>query len=110
MLPRSLRLTTKELEVMMEKGRVAHSALFLVRYTKVEGKTRIAAIVPKKIGKTAATRNSGRRKIYNAIAPIIPSLKDGLHIVLFAKASALKEDANLPVDLKEVFVKSGLMK
>jgi len=112
MLSRSQRLSTKQFNVVMEKGRVAHSPLFLARILPLAGEpTRIAAVVPNKVSKTAAGRNSLRRKIYEAIRPFYPGMVSGFHLILFAKNTALNRSvAEIKADLQKFFVKAALLR
>jgi ribonuclease P protein component len=102
MLKRSNRLSTKQFLEVMEKGRVTHSPLFVmrtlgtqvvsikedgVRSKRPAGRAgggskgentrldiRIAAVAPKKVAPTAVLRNSIKRHIYEAVQPLIASV------------------------------------
>lgn len=121
---------------VMEKGRVTHSPLFImrtlqhkedgVRSKRPAGRAgggskgentrldiRIAAVAPKKVAPTAVLRNSIKRHIYEAVRPLIASITtsagQGIHIIIFAKAEAVKTDFKAIVaDLKALFVKARL--
>ena len=139
MTSRSHRLSTKQFNEVISKGKVFHSPLFLMRALQTgEGPARIAAAVPVKIGKTAVIRNNLRRKVYEAVRPLLSDIKEGLHIILFAKTiyapinhwsastPALKSSANgsnpksksnkpltgvlISNDLKGLFVKAGILR
>ena len=111
MLSRLQRLSTEQLLVVIEKGRVVHSPLFVLRVLPSTGATRIAAIAPKKFAKTAVSRNKIRRSIYNAVRPIFPTINKSVHVAIFAKPEILKADsANIASGVKDVFVKAGLLK
>lgn len=111
MLSRSQKLSVEQLNAVMEKGRVAHSSLFLLRSLGGQQDTRIAAIAPQKIIKTAAGRTSLRRKVYAAVRSCLVDMRPGMHVALFAKAAATHAT---PVDisdnLKELFVKAGIVR
>ncbi len=112
MLSRSQRVTTKEFEEVLQKGRVAHSPLFVIRFSQGgEGAARVAAVAPQKIAKTAVIRNKTRRKVYAIVHGLSAQLKSGLTIIIFAKQPAL---AAKPAELKEalqgVFVKAGVLR
>lgn len=96
----------------MEKGRVYHSSLFLLRVvTKDEGKARFAAVAPVKIAKKATERNRIKRLIYEAISSLYKSLNQPVWVVVIAKVPALT--AGLPIfsqEMKEIFVKARLLK
>ena len=113
MLPSSQRLSVEQFNSVMEKGRVSHSSVFLMRSLKDAsfGKPKISVVVPQKIAKTAVSRNRYRRKMYEAVQVIYPSLSDGFRAIVFAKSTILDlEFAVIAKEMKEIFVKSGLLK
>jgi ribonuclease P protein component len=115
MLRRSRRLTKGQFDETMIKGRVFHSPFFLARIseTKDLSLSKIAAVAPKKIAKTAVTRNRARRRIYAAVQPLVlAGLNPGVHIILIAKAPLLMADkiGDISVEIKALFVKAGLMR
>jgi ribonuclease P protein component len=80
MLKKSSRLNTEQVKMIMEKGRMAHSPLFTLRFItnpkKIDDKNktigiRFAAIISKKTAKTAVVRNKMRRRVYGALGGII---------------------------------------
>jgi ribonuclease P protein component len=132
MLKRSNRLSTKQFMEVMEKGRVTHSPLFVMRTlgTQVvsikekgvrrreKGENtrldiRIAAVAPKKVAPTAVLRNGIKRHIYEAVQPLIASITanagQGTHIIIFAKAEAVKDDfKGIVADIKNLFAKAKI--
>ncbi|MFA6315494.1 MAG: ribonuclease P protein component [Candidatus Paceibacterota bacterium] len=113
MLPRSQRLSVPQFNVVMKTGRVTHSSFFILRAYRdngIEG-SRIAAVVPVKVAKTAVLRNRFRRKIYEAIGPLYPALLTNIHGIVFAKSDLLKaKTVDLEKDIRDLFVKGGLLK
>lgn len=111
MLARFQRLNLQKFNAVIEKGRVYHSSLFLIRVLKDQKDLRIAAVTSKKVSKTAVGRNYMRRKIYEAIRPDMSLFRPGLHIIIFAKipATTLKQ-IDLINDLKQIFVKAELLR
>ena len=97
----------------MKKGRVLHSSLFLLRIAMADDPavlSRISAAVSQKIAPKASARVKIRRFIYNAVSSLLPEMKTGSLVIIFAKS--LKEIV-LPLateDLRQTFVKAGLMK
>ena len=74
-------------------------------------KGRIAAVVPKKVSKTAVERNKMRRRIYEAVRKAHPDLPSSIHAALFAKQPAkTAEFAALKADIRELFTKTGIIK
>ena len=95
----------------MEKGRVFHSSLFLIRVVSGMPDTRIAAVAPQKVSKTAVVRNRIRRKTYEAVRNIKPSIIQGVHVAVFAKPSILNtKQVVIASDIKDLFVKAGLLR
>lgn len=111
MLPRSQKLSTKQLNLVMEKGKVVHSPFFWSRFIKQDGELKIAVICPQKIAKTAVKKNLIRRKVYSAIDLFINNLELGYHVIVCVKEPILKAS---PIEIcnqaKAIFVKSGIMK
>jgi ribonuclease P protein component len=110
MLPSSKRLTAHDVKDIMEKGRVAHSPLFLLRYIPNAGvQTKIVAIAPVKVVKTAAGRNELKRKTYEVVRKLYPRITPGFKIALLAKSPAITASvATIEADLKDLFVKAKL--
>jgi len=75
-----------------------------------KGPVHIAAAVPVKVGKTAVSRNAMRRKVYEAVQPLLSDLKDGLDIILFAKTINMTVVALISNDLKSLFVKAAILR
>ena len=111
MLPRSQRLSGEQLDSVMEKGRVAHSSLFLVRFLIGQTNTRIAVIASKKIAKTATVRNAIRRSTYRAIGSTLSKIIQGTHVALFAKKVVSQiPRAEIETDLENLFVKAKIVR
>ena len=110
MLPSSKRLTAHDVKDIMEKGRVAHSPLFLLRYIPNAGApTKVAAIAPVKVVKTAVGRNKLKRKVYEVVRKLYPRIIPGFKIALLAKSPAITSSvATIEADLKDLFAKAKL--
>jgi len=94
----------------MEKGRVAHSPLFILRYIQnTPTHSRIAAIVPVKVVKTATGRNKIKRKIYEAVQKIYSHIIPGYTIAVLAKTTAINADSkNIEMDIKNLLIKAKI--
>lgn len=104
-------MTAGQLDQIMKKGRVFHSSLFVVRTIDGQNDTRIAAIAPQKIFKTATFRNSLRRKMYEAAKAVIDELPPSIHIAVFAKQVVQdKSVSDMSSDMKSIFVKAGILR
>lgn len=114
MLRRSSRLTTGQFEEAVTKGRVFHSPFFLMRALPSGGAdaSKVAAVAPVKVAKTAVLRNRTRRRVYAAVRPVvIDTLKPGWHIILIAKPALLGQTtAEIARDIAALFVKAGLVR
>jgi len=111
MLKKSQRLTTEEVNLLMEKGKIAYSTLFTLRFTAGQTKTKFAAIAPKKIAKTAVARNLARRRVYEALALLINDpLKSGCHVAILCKEKAIGiAPKALAADLKTLLGKANIL-
>ncbi|MDQ5893033.1 MAG: Ribonuclease protein component [Patescibacteria group bacterium] len=111
MLPKTKRLTTKSVDLVMEKGRMTHSPLFVIRSISTQETSRFSVSVPKKVAKTAVERNKIRRQVYSGIKKIEHSIKSGLSGMIVVKAGAQKLSfESLISEIKSTFVKSGFLK
>ena len=111
MIPRRRRLTKGLFDDVMSGARPSHSALFVIRYVKSEGPSRFSVTVPKKIAKSAVSRNKLRRRAYSALYPLLPKVKDGIHGVLVGKSTILNASLDdISKDLINFFGKSDFLK
>lgn len=98
----------------MEKGIIFHSPLFLIRsFDAGDGNGfRAAAVAPKKIAKTAAVRNTMRRRMYAATEPLLEMTRnENFHAIIFATAKATTvKTAEMTRDLNDLFVKAGILR
>ncbi len=111
MLPKTKRLTTKSVDLVMEKGRMTHSPLFVIKSISTQETSRFSVSVPKKVAKTAVQRNKIRRQVYSAIKKIESQIKPGHTGMVIAKTGAEKLPfESLVSEIKDIFVKSGFLK
>jgi len=97
----------------MEKGRVVHSPLFLLRYSIENGSggSKFAAVAPQKVAKKATERNKIRRKIYEAVKFNYSKVKNDVKGAIFAKKKLDGVDFDdLAEEIKQLFVKAAIMK
>jgi ribonuclease P protein component len=112
MLKKTSRLTTEEVSGVMGKGKAYHSSFFTFLVVEGGKSMKFAAIMSKKIGKTAVARNLARRRVYEAIKLISISQNGpaGAHIVLLCKDKIVK--ANLQIladDIKTLLMKAHVL-
>lgn len=112
----------------MEKGKVTHSPLFIMRAIQYKEQAiqqdrakqvrskekggncvKIAAVAPKKVAPTAVLRNAIRRRAYEAVLSMIPSIIPGTHAIIFAKPESIRADLKgISADLKTLFSKAKI--
>ena len=112
MLKKSLRLSTEQVSAVMEKGKDFHSPLFTLRLLVGQKNTGFAAVMSKKIGKTAVARNLARRRVYSAMeaGKLVPIVKDGMHVALLCKDKVVDTDLTiLSADLRTLFKKASVL-
>lgn len=110
MLTRSHRLSTEDFNKVMSMGKASNSPLFLLRSLGGQSGVHIAAVAPSKTVKMAAARNYVRRRVYEAVHPLIPNIKNGTHAILFSKNGAAEAAfKDISTDIKALFVKAGIM-
>lgn len=111
MLPRSQRLDQKQFDIVMEKGRVFNSPLFLMRIVTGQADTRLSAVTPQKMSKKATERNRIRRAMYEALASVGVSNIASIHGIVFAKPAMIKATtSDIASGLKAFFEKAGLLR
>jgi len=90
----------------MDKGSIASGSFFLFRYLK-QSEPQYAFVAPKKIAKTAALRNSLRRKGYNIIRKY--SLKSFAGIFFYKKEAIKASPIELKNDIEFILRKVKIM-
>ena len=106
MLPKSKRVTKNTFQIIMEKGSVISSSFFLFRYIKQE-LPQYAFVVPKKVAKMAAKRNSLRRKGYNTLRSY--SLKSGAGIFFYKKEGLSVSITDIKKDIEFLLKKAKVI-
>ena len=113
MLRRAQRVTKDLFDEAIQKGRVLHSPLFVVRVLHQAGlgSSRIAAVAPVKVAKTSVLRHRIRRRIYEAVRPDMTSLTKDHVVIIMAKQTVIAaEFADLKRAVHDIFVKAGLLR
>lgn len=108
---KSRRLTAGQFKEVMEKGKISHSPLFLLRAMSGNRDERVAAVAPQKIFKSAVIRNKVRRRVYEAARETLSLIRPGVHMIVFAKSSVLTASSReMIADIRGLFVKAGILK
>ena len=91
MLPKSRRLTAREVREVLKEGRSERAGGVSARYTGSQG-SKVSVVVSSKVARLAVQRNTLRRKGYRALAQLKNLPK--VHMVVFI----LRKDFN-PADI-----------
>ncbi len=111
MLPKSRRLSTKQVKSVVEKGRMLHSPFFAIRAINIDKPSSFSVSVSKKVAKTAVLRNSIRRRVYSAVSKVINDVNPGQYVFLMAKNGIEKRSLEeILSEIKEIFVKIKVLK
>lgn len=97
----------------MNGGRVVHSPFFLARILQEKNgaPARVAAVAPVKAAKTSVIRHLVRRRVYEAVRPLVPKISPGNAVAIFAKPAALKlKPLEMRPDIEAIFVKAGILR
>lgn len=100
----------KEFRYTYRAGRSAPGRYFSLIYAKSRvPEVRIGFSVSKKIGK-AVTRNRVKRRMREAVTPLIPTLRKGYNIVLVAREAAVEAPFTALTDaMRAMLNKAGLV-
>ena len=84
MLPKKLRIPRKLFSELLLNSRYTNSPIFSLRFVVDSSikETRVGVSVSKKISKSAVVRNKVRRRIYDALKPIISNFPNGLFLFI----------------------------
>lgn len=96
MILKSNRLSSRDFELVMKKGRIFNSALFSLKTLKNKDFLGIKAsvVVSKKVAKTAVLRNKIRRRVYSVVGKELKNSKNPYFLIFFAKKGAEKASFN----------------
>ena len=110
MLPKHRRLSTREFAFVVDNGLETHSPLFVVKHIPADS-FKFSPTAPKKIFKTAISRNNIRRRIYAAVREIASTNNVKPHfVVLIVKKDIPDLDSlRLARVLNDLFVQAHLI-
>ncbi len=112
MLPKHSRLTKQQIEKHLIKARRLKTSRFLVLYTRIPQlrEPQISFTVSKKVAPKAVLRNKLRRRGYDAVKSLIPSLSLGvLALISYTKADTTASIQELREEVLEAFKSAKLL-
>lgn len=89
MLAQKNRLTRTEFNEYFKQGRVYHGELLYVRVVQVKDSPdkKFSCVVSKKVAKSAVKRHLIKRRVYNALRELFPTIQSGVVAMVFMKKS-----------------------
>lgn len=101
MLPKRRRLSAAEVREVLARGRGSRGKVLSLKFLPTTEPFACAAVVPKKVAKTATKRNTLRRALYRALSTL--SLPPTGHAILFMQ-TVPKENLSLVLieDIKKL--------
>lgn len=107
MLPATERLSQRDVSLLLKRGTSRHSTHFSVRTAPADaGKSRAACVVSKRVARGAVERNRLRRRMYAALATVLPTLPAPQDVMLVAKPGApLLSFAEISAEIRTLFSK-----
>jgi ribonuclease P protein component len=111
MLKKADRLGTREFASVIRSGFRSHSPFFIIHFLPglPAASFRISAAAPKKIYRTAVSRNAFRRRIYAAVRDIGLGRMKSVSVIIIPKRNLESLDhLALTEAVREAFVKGGL--
>ena len=91
MFNKGFRLGTRGFDEVIERGSSAHAKVLYIKYLdKKDDETRLAVVVPKKMKLGAVGRNRLKRRVREAIRPLMGEIKKGIRAVVFTKGQPNK--------------------
>jgi ribonuclease P protein component len=115
MLAKKRRVKTKEFNSAFSgTGAKSCTSTFfsfkVVQGPKTEEKTVFSCVVSKKVANTAVLRNKTRRRVYEAIKKVLPTVKNGYICLVFVKKEAIKADfSDIVKDIAGLMKKGGII-
>ncbi|MFZ2048899.1 MAG: ribonuclease P protein component [Minisyncoccia bacterium] len=105
MLPRHLRIKRGLYKELILGSRFVHSPHFTLRYIKIEGqKSKVGVSVSKKVAKSAVTRNTVRRRVYDCVSPYLEKYKQYLLLVVAKSGAQFVKGEKLNAEIKQLFL------
>lgn len=112
MLPKFNRLrNTKDIEQVLKKGRGLKEGFLFLKLAKNELEAaRFAFVISRKISKKASVRNAVKRRLREAVRPLLPLAQAGFDAVVMAqKGIENKNFQEIKENAEKIFKKSGII-
>jgi ribonuclease P protein component len=110
MLSKANRLSAKEFNLVVKTGREVYSPIFTIKYVPASD-FKFSPSAPKKIFKTAVSRNRVRRRIYAAVRKIISkkNIKPNMIVLIVKKDIKDIDHFHLVGATEELFVQARII-
>jgi ribonuclease P protein component len=110
MLSKDKRIPRSLMNTLMESKRYFNTNHFtLMAGGSEENVVRIGASVSKKISKSAATRNTIRRRVYSSIKVFIPYMKPGIFLFVAKKGADKVKGEMLEKEIEEALASAKII-
>ncbi len=109
MLRKSQRVPKDLFPSTKTQKQLVSSLLFSISYSKSSEKARISCVVSKKVSPSAVKRNLVRRRIYEAIRPVLTAESSGTVVVYAKKPVILSKFKDLLEDLTSALSKTSFV-
>lgn len=110
MLNKNNRLTSKEVEEVVERGKSVNSSFLRLKILPSDStKPKFAVISPKKVFKKAHQRVGIRRKVYPVIREYMKNIKQNCNVVVFVNKMDQMNHQILKEEVGKLFIKAGLL-
>ncbi len=113
MLPADLRLRKKtDIDRVWKKGRSFATPIFSLKIAKNDlPVSRFAVVIGTKISKRAVVRNLAKRRLREAIRPLVPQLVGGLDVIIMGRGKIADTSyTEIAGTVRFALEKSGLLK
>lgn len=107
MLPRRSKVSRAHFLEASTKARVYHFPLYTARFLPVSTlpKSRAAVVVSKKVAARAVDRNKIKRRTYNILRSVLPSLPTGTLLIFVKKEAVAKSFQELEREISSLSLK-----
>lgn len=100
----------KEFSRIKASGKVYDSLSFGLLINYGSSLAQVAFIVSKKIAKSSVVRHQVKRKLSDAVAPLLPRLPKNTELVFLAKQKAITSSpAELKIEIEEILKRAKLL-